>query len=162
MPTLAAVSTPVCTRLPRFARARRHSEQRWLSRRPPLPRAGFRSGAPREPSQQTESTLATDRGHTVPRCIVDPHHAAILNFIFVLVHCPRTPSVQSCRRHCRGSGRGEKKKSYKTTLVQGGPGGRARGKLRERAPAEYEVKYCWKVVAVFKGTDAEAAAPGDP
>ena len=47
MPTLAAVSIPVCTRLPRFARARRHSEQPWLSRRPPLPRAGLRSGTSR-------------------------------------------------------------------------------------------------------------------
>ena len=44
LPTLAAVSIPVCTRLPRFARAGRRSEKRWLSRRQPLPRAGLRSG----------------------------------------------------------------------------------------------------------------------
>ena len=131
MPTLAAVSIPVCTRLPRFARARRHSEQPWLSRRPPLPRAGLRSGTSRRgacgspwraPSGSC-TARGTDRGDTLPRCILDLHHPAILNFIFVLVHCPRTPSVQSCRQHCRGAAETKKRKSKSQHWSRGVRGG---------------------------------------
>ena len=81
------------------------------------------AAAPWEPSQQTESTLGTDRGNTLPRCILDLHHPAILNFIFVLVHCPRTPSVQSCRQHCRGAAETKKRKSKSQHWSRGVRGG---------------------------------------